>query len=354
MNVHVRLLGPVEIVRDGVAATLGPPKQRTAAVMLLVHANQPVSIGRLVNEVWPDEPPPSAVANIRTYLNRLRALCRDSPALSVRRCTGGYALDAVPDAVDLDLFATRTACGDVALDKGDIAAAATQYAAALDLWRGEPFEGVPLGPVLDAARAELSERRNAVVERHAELRLRLGDAASIVAPLRRQVVAEPLRESGWRLLAIALWLSGNPAAALETLGDARAVLAEELGVSPGPALRELYRAVVSGDDAAVRANVGPASPGMVEHEADPIRALVAQLAHELGMLPLPGILIANSGRQGSSGVSHPHGRGRVPGRASAATRSCDARQARRPDHRPVADGAESGCSRDSSPARRGC
>jgi DNA-binding SARP family transcriptional activator len=295
MHVDVRLLGPADIVRDDGASTLGPPKQRTAAVMLLVHANQPVSVNRLVDEVWPDGPPRSAVANIRTYLNRFRALCRESSTLSVRRCTGGYALDAVPEVVDVDLFVTRTARGDAALEGGDIAGAAAQYVAALDLWRGEPFEGVPLGPALEAARAELRERRNAVVEQHAELRLMLGDAAGVVAPLRRQVVAEPLRETGWRLLALALYLSGNPAAALDTLGEARAVLAEQLGIAPGLALRELYGAVVSGDDAAVRTQVGLAAPGRVDHAADPIRALVAQLAQELGLLRSPGPLLAQRG-----------------------------------------------------------
>ena len=295
MHVGVRLLGPVELVRGGVAATPGPPKQATAAVMLLVHANQPVSVNRLVDEVWPDRPPPSAVANIRTYLNRFRALCQDGSTLSVRRCAGGYALDVVPDAVDLDLFASRTAHGDAALNAGDLAAAARHYAAALQLWRGEPFEGVPLGPALEAIRAELAERRNVIVERHAELRLRLGEAAAVVAPLRRQVVAEPLRESGWRLLALALYLSGNPAAALDTLGDARAMLADQLGVSPGPALRDLFHAVVNGDDDAVRAQVEQAPTGLVDHPADPVRALVAQLAHELGLFRSPGPLLTQPG-----------------------------------------------------------
>jgi DNA-binding SARP family transcriptional activator len=113
----------------------------------------------------------------------------------------------------------------------------------------------------------------------------------LVARRRRHVVAEPVRESGWRLLAMALYLSGNPAAALATIGDAHDVLVEQLGVGPGAALRDLRDAILSGADAAVRAQLH-AGPGRDESAApDRVRALVAQLADELGLLRAPTDLL---------------------------------------------------------------
>ena len=307
MPCDVRLLGPVEVVRDGAVVTLGPPKQRTAATLLLLYANRPVPVSRFVDELWPAAPPRSAVANIRTYLSRLRAALGDGATLSVRRHESGYVLDAVRCRFDLDEFASHAAAGDAALVSADVAGAATAYAAALAQWWGEPFEGVPLGPKLDAVRAELTERRNAVLERHAEARLRLGDAAGAVARLRRHVVAEPMRESGWRLLATALYLSGNPAAALETLGHARAVLAEQLGIGPGRALCELRAAVLAGDDAAVRAPLSGAAPGDDAAAPDRVRALVAQLADELGLLRTPTGPLARQGGSAAESVAQASG-----------------------------------------------
>ncbi|MGI5242512.1 AfsR/SARP family transcriptional regulator [Dactylosporangium sp. CA-139066] len=246
MKLDVRVLGPLEVRRGDVALELGTPKQRTVLALLLLHANRQVTAARVVEELWPGAVPSSAGANVTTYLSRLRrAVAGDGCALERR--DGAYRLRIDPDSIDVHRFAERAGRGDAAWGAGEPAAAAQHWATALSTWRGGAFEGLPTGPELDAARAEWHERRLAVLERHARARLRLGRPDEVAAEMRRQTLAEPLRETGWLLLVAALWRSGHPAAALEAYERARTVLGEQLGVDPGPRLRGLHRAILADD-----------------------------------------------------------------------------------------------------------
>jgi DNA-binding SARP family transcriptional activator len=271
MDVDVRVLGPLEVHCGGTRVDLGTPKQRTVMALLLMNINEPVTPARLVAELWPESPPPSAAANVVTYLSRLRS------ALGTGGCTlarqdARYVLTLPPESVDLHRFATEAADGDAANAAGDVQGAAEHWRRAVGLWRGELFEGVPTGPRLDIARAEWGERRLAVFERYAQSQLRLGNAAGVVSELRRHARAEPLRETGWLLLMAALYLSGNPAAALEAYEQARTLLAEQLGVDPTERVRELHRAVLAEDVVRVWAILdegtgapasGPATPAQL-------------------------------------------------------------------------------------------
>ncbi|MET7403168.1 BTAD domain-containing putative transcriptional regulator [Dactylosporangium sp. NPDC005572] len=251
MKIDVRVLGPLELRRDDVVLDLGTPKQRTVLALLVVHANRTVTPARLVEEVWPVTAPNSAGANVTTYLSRLRrAVAGDD--CSLERRDGGYVLRVHPDAVDAHRFTDRAERGDAAWRAGDPHGAAQHWEAALATWRGRALDGLPTGPELDAARAEWTERRLAVVEQHARARLRLGRPAGVVAELRRHTLAEPLREAGWLLLMAALWHAGHPAAALDAYEQSRVVLGEQLGVDPGPRLRAMHRAVLAADEESVR------------------------------------------------------------------------------------------------------
>ncbi|MFG2039250.1 BTAD domain-containing putative transcriptional regulator [Dactylosporangium sp. NPDC048998] len=251
MELDVRLLGPLEVRRDDVALDLGTPKQRTVLALLLLHANHPVTAGRVVEELWPGEAPSSAVANVTTYLSRLRrAVAGDGCALERR--DGGYTLRVRSDAIDVHRFTGHAGRGDAAWAAGDPGAAEGHWQQALAIWRGAPFDGLPTGPELDAARAEWGERRLSVTERHARARLRLGRPGDVVAEMRRHTIAEPLRETGWLLLVAALWDWGHGAEALEAYERARAVLGEQLGVDPGPRLRGLHQAILADDHGATR------------------------------------------------------------------------------------------------------
>ncbi|WP_238012921.1 BTAD domain-containing putative transcriptional regulator [Dactylosporangium sp. AC04546] len=251
MKIDVSVLGPLELRRDDVVLDLGTPKQRTVLALLVVHANRTVTPARLVEEVWPATAPNSAGANVTTYLSRLRrAVAGDDCGLERR--DGGYVLRVRPEAVDAHRFTDRAERGDAAWRAGDPHGAAQHWEAALATWRGRALDGLPTGPELDAARADWTERRLAVVEQHARARLRLGRPAEVVAELRRHTLAEPLRETGWLLLMAALWHAGHPAAALDAYEQSRVVLGEQLGVDPGPRLRAMHRAVLAADEQSVR------------------------------------------------------------------------------------------------------
>ncbi|MBE3008904.1 winged helix-turn-helix domain-containing protein [Microbispora sp. NEAU-D428] len=247
MNLRFELLGPVQVRRNGRPVPLGSPKQRALLTTLLLEPNRVVSIDRLVMAVWDEEPPRSAVANLRTYVNRLRDTLGEGDRLTAR--TPGYVLTVHSGELDVTEFADALRQGRQALSAGRPEAALRHLSAALARWRGAPAEDVPrsaaLGPRLDA----LAEQRCLALEAQAEARLMLGEHAEAVPELRETVAAHPTRERLWGSLMLALYRTGDSAAALSAYGQARTFLAEELGVEPGPELAELHRSVLNRDPA---------------------------------------------------------------------------------------------------------
>ncbi len=247
LSLRFGLLGPVEVRRNGRPVPLGSPKQRALLTALLLEPNRVVSIDRLITAVWDEEPPHSAVANVRTYVNRLRGTLGEGDRLTAR--PPGYVLTAHAGELDVTEFADALRQGRKALSAGRPEAALRHLSAALARWRGAPAEDVPrsaaLGPRLDA----LAEQRCLALEAQAEARLMLGEHADAVPELRETVAAHPTRERLWGSLMLALYRTGDSAAALSAYGQARAFLAEELGVEPGPELAELHRSILNRDPA---------------------------------------------------------------------------------------------------------
>ena len=230
----------------GEPVRIGVPKQHTVLAMLLVRANEPVTVARLVDEVWPGGGPASARANMTTYLSGLRrGLARFGCPLTRR--DGGYALHTPPEAIDERRFGDLAGRAAAAWAAGRPHTASGHWAAALRLWRGEPFEGVPVGPVLSATRVAWTERRLTAADGHVRALLHLGQAAEAVPDLRGQLGEDPLREQSWLLLMASLHLSGNSAGALDAYANARAVMADQLGVEPGGPLRDLHQAILTDD-----------------------------------------------------------------------------------------------------------
>jgi DNA-binding SARP family transcriptional activator/tetratricopeptide (TPR) repeat protein len=280
-DLDFRVLGPLEVRRRDTMIEIGTPKQRAILALLLLEANRPVTMRRMVNELWPVGPPPSAVANVTTYLSRLRRQLSPAGCDLVRQAAA-YVLHTDAESIDSNRFAGHGARGDDAWRAGHTAAAVRHWQYALDLWRGQLFDGVPAGRHLDAARADWSERRLTVFERYALARLHAGDAADVVAELRRHTTTEPMRETGWLLLMAALRLSGSSAAALETYQHCRTALAEQLGVDPGAQLQKLHQAILRDDNDLVRDVLGLAdmtslSSAPARSASHGIPAVVAQL-----------------------------------------------------------------------------
>jgi DNA-binding SARP family transcriptional activator len=252
VDVDLRVLGPVGVYVDGSPLAVGGPKQRTVLAYLLVHPNRPVTTAALVDELWPHDPPPSAVANVTTYLSRIRRVLVPA-GCELPRHDSAYRLLVRTDLIDLHRFAALAARGDTAWAVGDGSAAVSAWGHALELWRGTAFDAAAPGPMLEAVRAEYDERRAVVFQRYAAARIRSGEATEVLAELRRHVYAEPLRETGWLLLMCGLYVAGNPAAALDAYQQARVTLTDQLGVDPTAHLQAVHHAILIRDDRAVSA-----------------------------------------------------------------------------------------------------
>nr|WP_052317124.1 BTAD domain-containing putative transcriptional regulator [Streptosporangium roseum] len=226
------------------------PKQRTVLAMLLARAGYVVPIRSLVTEVWDEHPPRSAVANLRTYLMQLRRMlppCENPAVEPLVTSDAGYLLRVEPAEFDLFQFEALSALGRQALARRDLVTAQDAYTRALALWRGGAAEDAPLGPTLREVVARLTDQYLSAVEEHTEIQLALGSPTTAVRRLRELIGRYPLRERLYGQLMVALYRCGDVAGALDVFGVARRILAEELGLDPGPELRLLHQAVLRRD-----------------------------------------------------------------------------------------------------------
>ncbi|MCE7011421.1 tetratricopeptide repeat protein [Kibdelosporangium philippinense] len=209
-KVAFRVLGPLEVTVDGRAVALGGRKPRMLLATLLLDPNRTVSVDTLIDVLWPDSPPRSAVANVRTYAHALRTGIGD------RVCTrpGGYQVTIASDELDMTVFEAKA-------QQGDLAGASA-------LWRGRVVADLPRSPAWEPTLARLEELRLSVIER----------SPAVPIPELRGLLAEhPLREELWRRLVQALHHSGRSSEALHAYREAEQVLAKELHTRPGPELR---------------------------------------------------------------------------------------------------------------------
>ncbi|MBE1484935.1 AfsR/SARP family transcriptional regulator [Plantactinospora soyae] len=262
---QVSLLGPLEIIADGMPLLLGPPKQQVVLAMLAMRPGRLVGVDELIDELWPQRPPTSAVANTRGYAANLRRMFDRVEAgrgLLVRRGSG-YELRLPSEAVDLIGFVAECQRAAVALAGEDFPEAGELLGRAEERWRGQMLAGLPLGPVLSARAETVREMRLGLVEQRAELCLATGRPGLAVALLRDHLLAHPLRERGHALLMRALCREGDVPGALAAYSAARSVLVEQLGIEPGAELRQLHQAVLNRDPALERpwAVIAPRVPG---------------------------------------------------------------------------------------------
>ncbi|MGV9763253.1 tetratricopeptide repeat protein [Micromonospora tulbaghiae] len=238
----IRVLGGLAAYYEGGSVHLGTPKQQLVLGMLAVHAGRLVTLDKLVDELWPDSPPRSALPNVRTYAANLRRtfVHADGEAMVVRR-PGGYQLLISPDAVDLARVERQIAHGRALADAGHASAAIRVLTDAVDNWSGLLLPGLPLGPVL-SARRELAEREHeAALVLLAGFHLSSGQPEDAIRLLRPHAARQPTREGLQAVLMEALLASGDSAGAAAVYRSTRAALDEELGVRPGSRLDELHR-----------------------------------------------------------------------------------------------------------------
>ncbi|MFE2877688.1 BTAD domain-containing putative transcriptional regulator [Streptomyces roseus] len=276
--VQVGVLGPLEVRVGGDPVVIGRRRQRAVLGLLLAARGREVTVDRLVEALWDEGPPDKPRVSLHSYIANLRRILDPgrAPRVASRVLVGspaGYALLLAEDAVDAWRFedAVARARSAPALE------AALLLDEALGLWRGDAYAEWGPNSWAGGEIARLVELRLAAQEFVLECRLAAGRAHEVVPVAEAHVRCHPLREEGWRLLALGLWATGRRGDALGALRRAAAVCAEELGLDLGARLAELERAILHQDLDALAACVPPApsappsdSPGRVEPAAAPV------------------------------------------------------------------------------------
>jgi DNA-binding SARP family transcriptional activator/sugar lactone lactonase YvrE len=242
--IEFRILGPLEASRRGQALEVGAGKQRALLVVLLLSAGEVVSTDRLIDALWGERPPPSALNSVHIYVSRLRKLLGNG-RLETRG--PGYLLVLDPEQLDLGRFDGLLGDGRDLLASGEPDRAAEALRDALGLWRGPPLADVASEPFAQAEIARLEELRLAALEERIEADLAVGRAAELVPELEGLIHEHPLRERLRAQLMLALYRSGRQSEALDAYQQARRLLSTELGLEPGRELRELEAAILRQD-----------------------------------------------------------------------------------------------------------
>ncbi|NUP50138.1 MAG: transcriptional regulator, partial [Catenulispora sp.] len=259
---HLRfgVLGPVTVLRDGADTPVTAAMPRALLTALLLGANRPVSVERLVAGLWGEAPPRNASASLHNHVHRLRRHLGPGGRERLRGTSAGYVLEIRDGELDLPVFAELHERGRRARQARDWEGVVEALSAMLALWRGEPASDVDHPVLEEMERERLREMRVQALDWRAEAELRLGRHAEVIADLRAAVAAHPLAEMFAVHLMLALHRSGRDTEALEVFRQTRAVLREELGVSPGPVLTDVNRGILERDP---RLGWSAAVPGAV-------------------------------------------------------------------------------------------
>ena len=245
--IEFRVLGSLEVVDEDRALALGSPQQRPLLAVLLVHRGEPVSSDRLIDELWGEQAPASAIKIVQGYVSNLRKVLGDGLLVTRGR---GYLLQAEPGQLDVDRFEALLAAGRHALaarrSRGPRPSGCARRSGcgAVRRWRISPTSRSRKAEI-----ARLEEARLGALEDRIDAELALGEHARLVGELEALVREHPLRERLIGQLMLALYRSGRQADALESYRIARRRLVDELGLEPGRELQELERAILAHDPA---------------------------------------------------------------------------------------------------------
>jgi len=240
--VELGVLGPLQARRDGASVTIPGAKPRAILTMLGLHGGSVVSAETLIDLLWGNEPPRTAAKALQTHISSLRRALGDGFVLTEGT---GWILDTTE--VDAPRYKRATKAGRDAAATGDTGQAVVRFEEALNLWRGTPE--LPDSRRGISEKTRWNEGHAALVEDRADALLATGRAAEIIGELEAAVADAPLRERRWAQLMLALYRAGRQGEALAAYQRARSLLADELGVDPGPELRRLAAAIVAQDSA---------------------------------------------------------------------------------------------------------
>jgi len=274
----LRVLGPLEVVRDGRPVPIGGPNVRLTLALLLSHAGTVVSVDRIADAVWADDLPPSFVTTVQGNVSRLRRVLAPDAELVAR--APGYVLDVAPELVDSGRFEAELEAARGA----EPSAAVALLDRALAMWRGRAFQEFEDHDWARGEAVRLQELRLVALEQLVTARLALGHHRAVRVGQPGADVVRPLRERFWRQLMLALYRSGRQPDALRRANELRRLLRDEVGLDPSPRALELEQRIIDNDPSLVVANeaLAPVSARRATH-ADATRFVgrdddLAQLA----------------------------------------------------------------------------
>jgi DNA-binding SARP family transcriptional activator len=256
------MLGPLEVRRDGKLLSIGGERQRALLALLLVHANELVTVDQLIDGLFGEQRSDSAVNAMRVAVSRLRRTLENGDSDDVlRTATGGYVLSTDPGQLDVALFERLLADGQQLLVVGDHRSAATRLRAALALWRGPALADLSLREFLQPEIRRSEELHLLAVMERIDADLGLEAAGELIGELELLVASNPLQERLRGQLMRALYRSGRQADALSVYRQTGELMRRELGLEPSRSLRQLEQAILR-QDASLDAQHPPANqPG---------------------------------------------------------------------------------------------
>jgi DNA-binding SARP family transcriptional activator len=242
--VEFRILGTFEVWHEGRPVHVEGAKERALLAFLSLHAGEPVSVDRLIDELWGDSPPATARKSVQV---RVAGLRRALPGNVLVTRGDAYLVRLEPNQLDLQRFEQLLSDGSDALAAGDPAAARATLDEALALWRGPPLADFAYESFAQGAIARLEEMRVHALELRIEAQLELGVHARVILELEALVAAHPFRERLRAQLMLALYRDGRQVEALDVYRRTREEFVAELGIEPGPALQTLEQAILRQD-----------------------------------------------------------------------------------------------------------
>jgi DNA-binding SARP family transcriptional activator len=260
----VRVLGPLEVLGPSGWGSPSAAKRRQVLAVLALAPGDVVSTDRIADALWGEVVPASAAKIVQNHVLGLR---RAYGASLVTTRPDGYALGIYEQATDAQAFESLARKGRCALERAQVSEALGALDDALRLWRGHPFPDLEAWAPGRAEASRFEELYRGAVENSLDAQVANGGHAGVIADLEAAVAAEPLRERRWELLMVALYRSGRQAEALRAFQRARSLLVEELGIEPGPALRELDRAIAAQDDSLGPVGGAPPTGSMQPRQA---------------------------------------------------------------------------------------
>lgn len=268
-GLDVRILGPLEVREGGRDLTPQRAKPRAVLAFLVLHPNERVATGRIIEALWGDEPPPTAGKALQGHISALRKLLGPE---RIRTEDGAYRLVLEQGELDAERFSSAIASARAGDDPSKRAVA---LAEALGLWRGAPLADLAVERFAGPEIARLEGLRLAAVEEQASADLELGRHVELLPELESLVQRHPLSERPRALLMLALYRAGRQADALRTYHEGRRRLAEELGLEPGPELTLLERRILDQDPGLAPPSYAPSRP-RVRQERKTVTLLIAE------------------------------------------------------------------------------